>query len=91
MEVYQQVPWNRRIIHYVYLSGDCTGAGAEEESKIMSREQWNRIKDEQRGERRGRKGRPGRKGRNKNKSTLCIPCAFQKKLHVLRQKKWLMG
>jgi hypothetical protein len=38
------------------------------------------------------KGMPGRERRNEDKnSTLCIPGTFQKKLHALRQKKWLMG
>lgn len=59
MYVHQQVPWNSRIIHYVYLSG--AGASAEEETKIMGRERWDRGKDEQRGERKGRKG-DARKG-----------------------------
>lgn len=53
-------------------------------------EQEQRMSREEEGEE--EKGVPGRERRKGNKkSTLSIPGTFQEKLHVLRQKKWLMG
>lgn len=83
MYVHQQVPWNSRIIHCVYLSG----AGAEERSKITKREmeQEQRMSREETGEE--EKGVPGRERRKENKkSTLSNPGTFQEKLYALRQK-----